>query len=111
MLVLTRKSQERISIGQDITITVLKIKGNSVQIGIDAPHHVRVVRGELSRYDTPGQDASPELPRASLRGAEGALRVRQRTARTALSPLVRQISRRCDEGDALVISGRVTTAG
>ncbi len=53
MLVLTRKLQEQIAIGQDITITVLRLKGNTVKIGIEAPDNVRVVRGELPRITTP----------------------------------------------------------
>ena len=47
MLVLTRKLQEQIRVGDDITLTVLRVKGNSVRIGIEAPKDVRVVRGEL----------------------------------------------------------------
>ena len=47
MLVLSRKAQEQIRIGENITISVLKVKGNSVQIGIEAPREVPIVRGEL----------------------------------------------------------------
>ncbi len=47
MLVLTRKLQERIRIGDNITITVLRVKGNTVRVGIEAPRDVRVVRAEL----------------------------------------------------------------
>lgn len=47
MLVLTRKINQQIRLNDDITITVLRAKGNSVRIGIDAPRSVRVVRGEL----------------------------------------------------------------
>jgi carbon storage regulator CsrA len=47
MLVLSRKLQEQIRIGENITVTVLRVKGNAVRIGIDAPRNVRVVRGEL----------------------------------------------------------------
>lgn len=47
MLVLTRKLQERIQIGESITITVLRVKGRSVRIGIEAPRGVRVLRAEL----------------------------------------------------------------
>ncbi len=47
MLVLTRKLNESIQIGEDIRITVVRIKGNTVRIGIEAPQQVRVVRGEL----------------------------------------------------------------
>lgn len=48
MLVLTRKYQEKIRIGNDITITVLRMKGKAVRLGIEAPENVPVVRGELS---------------------------------------------------------------
>ena len=47
MLVLTRKSNQQIQIGENIVITVLQVKGNSVRLGIEAPREVRVVRGEL----------------------------------------------------------------
>ncbi len=47
MLVLTRKSGEQIRIADDITITVLRIQGNSIRIGIEAPRSVPVVRAEL----------------------------------------------------------------
>ena len=50
MLVLTRKLNEQIAIGEEITITVLRIKGNRVRIGVSAPEDVRVVRSELPRY-------------------------------------------------------------
>jgi carbon storage regulator CsrA len=48
MLVLTRKHQEKIRIGENITITVLKTKGKTVRLGIEAPAEVPVIRGELS---------------------------------------------------------------
>jgi len=49
MLVLTRKSDESINLGDDITITVVEIKGNSVRLGIKAPEKIRIFRKEL--YD------------------------------------------------------------
>jgi carbon storage regulator CsrA len=48
MLVLTRKHQEKIRIGEHITITVLKTKGKAVRLGIEAPAEVSVIRGELA---------------------------------------------------------------
>ncbi|MDA1055714.1 MAG: carbon storage regulator [Planctomycetota bacterium] len=51
MLVLTRKTQERIHIGDNITISILKLKGNTVRIGIEAPRDIRVLRGELPTFD------------------------------------------------------------
>jgi carbon storage regulator CsrA len=48
MLVLTRKYQEKIRIGDNITITVLRTKGKAVRLGIEAPGDVPVIRGELA---------------------------------------------------------------
>lgn len=47
MLVLTRKSGEAINVGDDITITVLEIRGNQVRLGIQAPLSVIIQRKEL----------------------------------------------------------------
>ncbi len=47
MLVLSRKVDERIQIGDNITITVVQVRGNSVRIAIDAPKSVRILRSEL----------------------------------------------------------------
>lgn len=51
MLVLTRKLQEQIHIGDSITITVVRIQGNTVRVGIEAPKEVRVIRGEVAVKD------------------------------------------------------------
>ncbi|MDZ4687277.1 MAG: carbon storage regulator [Planctomycetaceae bacterium] len=48
MLVLTRKRDGVIRIGENIVIRVIRTGKTSVKIGIDAPANVRVVRGELS---------------------------------------------------------------
>ncbi len=47
MLILTRRANESLMIGDDIKITVLGIKGNQVRIGIDAPKDVPVHREEI----------------------------------------------------------------
>jgi carbon storage regulator CsrA len=52
MLVLTRKTEEIIRIGNDIQIRIVKIKGNSVRIGIEAPAEIQVLRGELESRPT-----------------------------------------------------------
>jgi carbon storage regulator CsrA len=46
MLVLSRRKGQEIRIGHDITVKVLQT-GRTVKIGIDAPRHVRVLRGEV----------------------------------------------------------------
>ncbi len=52
MLVLTRKLQETIKIGDQVTIHILRVKGNTVRLGIDAPRQIRVMRGELADKQT-----------------------------------------------------------
>lgn len=47
MLVLSRKPGERILIGTDIVVTVVRIGPNTVRLGIDAPAHMNIVREEL----------------------------------------------------------------
>ena len=61
MLVLTRKPAEMIQIGDDIVIKVIKTARGAVKIGIEAPDHVRVIRGELL-----SQVISPEPAVAKL---------------------------------------------
>jgi len=48
MLVLTRKVGERIQLGDNITVTLVKINGNVVRLGIDAPPQMPVIRQELA---------------------------------------------------------------
>lgn len=48
MLVLSRKVGEKILIDDDVMVTVVKIEGNQVRLGIEAPAHVRIRRRELA---------------------------------------------------------------
>jgi len=47
MLILTRRVGEKLVIGENVTVTVLGVKGNQVRIGIDAPRNVTVNREEI----------------------------------------------------------------
>lgn len=64
MLVLCRKTQQQIQIGENIVITILQIKGQTVRVGIEAPRDVHVLRSELSitpdhMADSPGETLPP----------------------------------------------------
>lgn len=51
MLILTRRVDERIFIGEDITVCVLDIEGNRVRLGLEAPKEVAILREEIhQRY-------------------------------------------------------------
>lgn len=49
ILLLTRKIGETINIGDSVTVTVTEVRGNQVQLGIEAPKHIDVHRSEI--YD------------------------------------------------------------
>ena len=66
MLVLSRKPGERILIGDQVAITVVRIGPNSVRLGIDAPRDMNIVREELCQGDhavvAVGQGIEVEIP-------------------------------------------------
>jgi carbon storage regulator CsrA len=113
MLVLTRKATEQIQIGDSVVITILRVKGQSVRIGIEAPRDVRVMRAELptatakaeesaeATADTqPGKDNttsrstsaidSHSTKRDPARGLSGA----KQAPSGDISPLARMLARR-----------------
>ena len=59
MLVLSRKTRQQILIGDNITVTILLVKGQVVRVGIEAPRDVRVLRAELPVFD---ENPRPLLP-------------------------------------------------
>jgi carbon storage regulator len=63
MLILTRKAGETVSVGDNVTLTVLAIKGGQVRLGIDAPRDVAVHRGEIrERIDQEDEMSSRDRP-------------------------------------------------
>ena len=71
MLVLTRKSQDSIRIGDHIKVTVLRIKGNTVRLGVEAPEDVRIVRGELPHFGDPSENSGSSIEVATIREPVG----------------------------------------
>lgn len=47
MLVLSRKQNERIRVGESVVVTIVRVNGDKVRIGIEAPSEMRVLRDEL----------------------------------------------------------------
>lgn len=67
MLVLSRKKDESIVIGDQIIITIVEIRGDKVRLGIEAPKTVSIHRDEIYkaiRRELPGDAPTPPLPEA-----------------------------------------------
>lgn len=72
MLVLSRKIGERVTIGENIFVTVLEARGDRIRLGFDCPSDVRIVRDELCRREevqlsrSRSRDESHELCTCSM---------------------------------------------
>lgn len=65
MLVLSRRTHETISFPElGITVKVVKVKGKTVSIGIDAPDQIQILRGELVESATSFDDPKPMIPQS-----------------------------------------------
>ena len=73
MLILTRRVGETVMIGNDVTVTVLGVKGNQVRVGINAPKNVAVHREEIYeriKREQQGGDANGDSQGESKHAAE-----------------------------------------
>ncbi len=72
MLILTRRVGESVMIGNEVTITVLSVKGNQARIGISAPRHIAVHREEIyerikrKQRGAAAQSGEPPKPASSF---------------------------------------------
>jgi carbon storage regulator len=68
MLVLTRKLMEKLYIGDNVCVTVVRLEGGQVRLGIDAPREVAVIRAELldGRDIGPREEGKATIPHAPL---------------------------------------------
>jgi carbon storage regulator len=69
MLILTRKLGEKITIGDDITITLLEIRGSQIKLGIDAPKHIEIHRQEVYERIREENLSSSDIDDSDLSGA------------------------------------------
>jgi carbon storage regulator len=79
MLVLSRKETQRIRLGDSIVVTIVKISGDKVRVGIEAPADVLVLRDELEVRSVPAQSAAVNAGLAPL-ASPAALPSLQRSA-------------------------------
>jgi carbon storage regulator len=70
MLVLSRKESQRIRLGDSIVITIVKVSGDKVRIGIDAPADVLVLRDELEPREQPVACTVEAVPAAPIEAIE-----------------------------------------
>ena len=66
MLILTRRVGETVMIGDNVTVTVLGVKGNQVRVGVNAPKYIAVQREEM--YERIKREQAEEKPRPHLNG-------------------------------------------
>ena len=72
MLILSRKINEKIMIGDDISVSIIEIRGDQVRIGVDAPKSVKVFRQEvfdaIRAENKAAAQSAPVLPALDLAG-------------------------------------------
>jgi carbon storage regulator len=74
MLILTRKLGERITIGDDISVTLLEIKGSQVRLGIEAPRGIGIYRQEVYERIRQQNLSASEVTASDLSEADSLLR-------------------------------------
>jgi carbon storage regulator len=65
MLVLSRRQSERIRLGDSIVLTIIRVSGDKVRLGIEAPANVLVLRDELHAHPTTNVATASEIKKAA----------------------------------------------
>ena len=61
MLVLSRREREKVRLGNSIVVTIVRVSGDKVRLGIEAPPDVLVLRDELEAHERPAANLKVEL--------------------------------------------------
>ncbi|MDR0443718.1 MAG: carbon storage regulator CsrA [Treponema sp.] len=73
MLILSRKVNEKVMIGDEITVSIIEVRGDQVRIGIDAPKKVKVFRQEvfdaIKAENKAASASAPVIPQLDFGGA------------------------------------------
>jgi carbon storage regulator len=69
MLVLSRRENQQIKLGDSIIVTIVRIAGDKVRLGIEAPASVLVLRGELEEFAAQAPEIPPSEPDGAVRPA------------------------------------------
>ena len=73
MLILSRKVNEKVMIGDDITVSIIEVRGDQVRIGVDAPKSVKVFRREvfdaIKAENKAAAESTPLFPQLDFGGA------------------------------------------
>ncbi|MDR2088383.1 MAG: carbon storage regulator [Clostridiales Family XIII bacterium] len=78
MLVISRKSGEKLRVGDSITFTILSVNGDKVAVGIDAPREIAILRGELVETIESNLESSAQALQAeAMRGLAALIREKQ----------------------------------
>ncbi|MDR2953183.1 MAG: carbon storage regulator CsrA [Treponema sp.] len=75
MLILSRKVNEKVIIGEEITVSIIEVRGDQVRLGIDAPRNVKVFRQEvfdaIKAENKAASESAPVIPRLDFGGKSG----------------------------------------
>ncbi|CAN5862964.1 hypothetical protein BH23PLA1_BH23PLA1_36820 [soil metagenome] len=102
MLVLTRKLMEKLYIGDDITVTVVRMEGSQVRLGIEAPRHIPVVRAELDRRDSRAKPPPSPVPEVSAVEEPAVTHERSRACYSAPAAPAKEVHQRQGRDDGPV---------